>query len=230
MVYRIVRCVALVVLRLCFRFRAVGVENVPAKGPVLLAANHVSFFDPAAVGAAVPRPLHFMAKAELFRMRAVGGLLRRLNAHPVDRGGADAAALRAALSLLREGRALVVFPEGTRGLEGVLRPGKAGTGMLAALAEAPVVPVYVQGTGRALPRGGVLPRPARIRVAYGPPIQFEKGRGKARYRAISDEIMAAIGRLKAEAERGSRGHATFPATRDHTDRTARGPLAAGRIH
>lgn len=230
MLYRVLRCATLALLRLCFRLRAVGVENVPADGPVLLAANHVSFLDPLAIGSAVSRPLHFLAKAELFRVPALGGLIRRLNTHPVDRTGADASALRLALGLLRGGRALVVFPEGTRGVEGVLRPGKAGAGMLAALSEVPVVPVYVQGTGRALPRGGVLPRPARIRVAYGAPIRFEKGRGKARYQAISDEIMAAIGDLKAETERGSRGDALSAAMSGETDWTARDLLVAGQIH
>jgi 1-acyl-sn-glycerol-3-phosphate acyltransferase len=70
--------------------------------------------------------------------------------------------------------------------------------MLAALSGAPVVPVYVSGTGQALPRGATWPRPARIRVAYGEPLRFDRGRGRERYQAISDEIMAAIGRLMAE--------------------------------
>jgi len=170
-----------------------------------------------------------MAKAELFRVPLLGGLIRRLNAHPVDRSGSDAAALRLALGLLRDGRALLVFPEGTRGTEGSLQRGRAGVGMLAALAEARVVPVYVQGTGRALPRGAVFPRPTRITVACGPALQFARERGRDRYQAVSDEIMAAIGRLKGEVEPRTPSVARSAAT-NRTDRTARDPLAAGRIH
>ena len=229
MLYAVLRRAVLGVLRVVFRLQTLGVENVPVEGPVLLAANHVSFLDPAAVGAAIHRPLHFMAKTELFRVPLLGGLIRRLNAHPVDRSGSDAAALRVAVGLLRRGCALVVFPEGTRGRDDRLRPARAGAGMLATLGEAPVVPVYVAGTGRALPRGAVLPRPTRITVAYGAPLRFDSGRGRERYQARSDEIMAAIGRLKAEVE--GTAHAAVPAAgnSDHTDRRARGALPAGQI-
>lgn len=230
MLYTVLRNLSLWLLRVVFRFRAVGLENVPAEGPVLLAANHLSFLDPPVVGAAVGRPLHFMAKAELFHIPLVGTLIRKLNAHPVDRSGSDAAALRMALGLLRDRHALLVFPEGTRSTEQGLGPGKAGVGMLAAVAEAPVVPVYIEGTGRALPRGAAFPRPTRITVAYGSPLRFEKGRGKARYQAISDEIMAAISRLKAENDRDATRTAVPSAARDETDLTARRASPAGRIH
>lgn len=228
MLYGIVRRTALGVLRVGFRLRAVGLEHVPSAGPALLAANHVSALDAAVVGAAVRRPLHFMAKAELFRVPVLGGLVRRLNAHPVERSGADATALRLALGLLRDGQALVVFPEGTRGGSADLRPGRAGTGMLAALGAVPVVPVYVAGTLRALPRGRCLPRPTRITVAYGPPLRFDRIRGRTRYQAISDEIMAAIGRLKAEVDGRPLG-AVPAAVSDHRDRPVRGAVPAGQI-
>ena len=98
--------------------------------------------------------------------------------------------------------------------------------MLAALSGAPVVPVYVQGSGRALPRGAVLPRPARVTVTFGTPIRFARKRGRTRYQEVSDEIMAAVGRLKTEAERGR------PAAAEdtHTDPTTPGRAPAGRIH
>ena len=224
MLYALLKPLVLIGLRLAFRYRAVGAEHVPPRGPVLLAANHVSVLDPPAVGVGARRPLHFLAKAELFRIPLLGRLIRGLNTHPVEREGADAGALRRALLLLREGNALLVFPEGTRGREGTLGPGRAGAGMLAAQSEAPVVPVYIRGTGQALPRGASCPRRARIAVAFGPPIRFSRGRGKQRYQEISDKIMAAIARLKAEVEGTP---VTVPVDTEQTDR---GPRPAGQIH
>jgi 1-acyl-sn-glycerol-3-phosphate acyltransferase len=212
--------------RVWFRLSVVGAEWVPREGPLLLASNHLSVLDPAMIGAVIPRELDYMAKTELFHIPGFGALIRRLNAHPVDRTGSDSAALRLALRLLGDGRAVLVFPEGTRGTEGQLRPARAGAGMLAALSGAPVVPVYIQGSGRALPRGAVLPRPGRVTVTLGAPIQFGRERGRARYQEVSDEIMAAIGRLKTEAKRG------HPATTEdaRTDPTTPGRAPVGRIH
>src|SRR5262245_9059748 len=182
--------------------------------------------DPALIGCMVPRELDYMAKTELFRVPGFGGLIRRLNAHPVDRSGSDSAALRLALRLLSAGRGLLVFPEGTRGTEGRLQPPQAGAGMLAVLSEAPVVPVYIQGSGRALPKGAVVPRPVRVTVTYGAPIRFVRERGRTRYQDVSEEIMAAIGCLKTAAERG------HPAAAEdtHTDPTTPGRAPASRIH
>ena len=212
--------------RVWFRLSVTGADRVPREGPALLASNHLSVLDPALIGSVMPRELDYMAKTELFRIPGFGGLIRRLNAHPVDRTGSDSAALRLALRLLQQGRAVLVFPEGTRGSEGKLQEARAGAGMLAALSGAPVVPVYIQGSGRALPRGATVPRPKRVSVTVGSPLRFTRERGRTRYQEVSDEIMAAIGRLKAEAERGR------PAVSEgaHTDRTTPGRAPVGRIH
>ena len=212
--------------RAWFRLSVAGTDHVPREGRLILAANHQSVLDPALIGSVCPRELDYMAKAELFRIPGLSGLIRRLNAHPVDRTGSDSAALRLAIRLLGEGRAVLVFPEGTRGTEGRLQPARAGAGMLAALSEAPVVPVFVQGTGRALPRGAVLPRPTRVTVTFGAPIRFTRERGRTRYQEISDEIMAAIGRLKAQSERGRPAMAAVR----RTESTTPGRVPASRIH
>jgi 1-acyl-sn-glycerol-3-phosphate acyltransferase len=201
--YTVLKPLTRALFRLWFRVTAQGLENVPREGPVLLASNHLSVLDPPLVGSIVPRTVDFMAKAELFRIPGFGALIRRLYAHPVERSGSDAAALRLALRLLEEGRVLLVFPEGTRGVEGRLGGARAGAGMLAAMSGAPVVPVYVQGTGRALPRGARFPRRVPISVRFGAPLQFSRGSGKGRYQEVSEAIMAAIGRLKAEVEERS---------------------------
>jgi len=109
--------------------------------------------------------------------------------------------------VLRDGGALLVFPEGTRGEEGVLGPAKPGAGMLAVLGQAPVVPVYISGSGRAWPRGRKFPRRTRVTVTFGPPLAMAAGGGARRkddYEAASREMMAAIARLRDSAHDGCR--------------------------
>src|SRR5262245_9016488 len=120
-----------------------GPQHVPATGPVLLVSNHVSVLDPPIVGGASPRELFFLAKEELFQVPLLGRFIHALNARPVKRDGSDSRALKATLRLLGENRAILLFPEGTRGVEGRLGEGKPGAGMLAVMSGAPVVPVYV---------------------------------------------------------------------------------------
>jgi 1-acyl-sn-glycerol-3-phosphate acyltransferase len=199
--YRILKPCAVALMRLLFRLEVHGREHVPAAGPVLLVSNHVSVLDPPLVGGASPRELHFMAKEELFRIPLFGRLISSLNARPVRRDGSDSRALKAAVRLLGEGRALLVFPEGTRGVEGRLGDGKPGAGMLAVMSGAQVVPVYVSGSGRALPPGRMVPRPAKVRVRFGPPLHFKSADGeerKERYREATREIMRAIAQLQGQ--------------------------------
>jgi 1-acyl-sn-glycerol-3-phosphate acyltransferase len=200
--YGALKVPAVALMRLLFRLEVRGKEHVPMTGPLLLASNHVSVLDPPLVGGAAPRELHFMAKEELFRIPLFGRLIAALNARPVKRDGSDGRALKTAIRLLAEGHALLVFPEGTRGVEGRLGEGKAGAGMLAVMSGAPVVPVFVSGSGRALPAGRAVPRPTKVRVIFGRPLHF-KGRAdgdrKERYREASAEIMRAIAQLREVA-------------------------------
>ena len=189
------------IMRLLFRLEVSGREHVPAAGPVLLVSNHVSVLDPPFIGGAAPRELYFMAKEELFRVPLFGRLIHALNARPVKRDGSDGRALKAALRLLAEGRALLVFPEGTRGRDGRLGEGKPGVGMLALMSDAAVVPAYVSGTEQALPSGRAMPRLAKVRVRFGPPLSFKPADDeprKDRYREASREMMRAIGQLRDE--------------------------------
>jgi 1-acyl-sn-glycerol-3-phosphate acyltransferase len=207
--YAVLKLLALAVMRVFFRLESRGRDNIPATGPVLLVANHSSVLDPPLVGGSAPRQLSFLAKAELFRVPLFGGLIRRLNARPIRREGADPAALRTAMRVLEEGGALLIFPEGTRGDEGVIRDAKAGAGMLAVLSGAAVVPVYVRGSGRAWPRGQRLPRPTKVTVTFGEARTFAAAGGadrKRQYEVASREMMEAIMRLRdaAAAEPGKR--------------------------
>jgi 1-acyl-sn-glycerol-3-phosphate acyltransferase len=203
MLYAVVRLAALLACRLLFRVEGRGTENVPKTGPVMVVTNHSSVLDPPVVGAIAPRPLHYLAKAELFRIPLFGRFIHALHARPIRRGAADPSALRAALRVLEAGGALLVFPEATRQPEGRLGEARPGAGMLAVLSGAPVVPAYVSGTGRAWPRGRRLPRPARVRVHFGKPIHFDRRAErdrKAQYAAASRGMMAAIAALKEEAK------------------------------
>lgn len=202
MLYAILKPLTAAVMRLLFGLESRGAEHVPADGPVLLVANHASVLDPPLVGGAARRRLSFLAKAELFDVPLFGGLIRRLGAHPLRREGPDAGALRTALRVLRDGGALLVFPEGTRGQGGVLGPAKPGAGMLAVLGKAPVVPVYVRGSDGAWPRGRRLPRPAKVTVTFGSPFVVTPSGGASRkddYEAVSRQMMAAIADLRDSA-------------------------------
>jgi 1-acyl-sn-glycerol-3-phosphate acyltransferase len=145
--------------------------NVPdldrVEGSLLLASNHQSFLDPVLVGMALPRPLNFAARSTLFTNPAFGTLIRALGAHPLQRDRVDPRGIRTLLRLLRDGRRLLVFPEGTRTRDGALNPFRPGTGVLAVRTGTPVLPVCIEGAQRAWPRHRLLPRPARVAVAFG---------------------------------------------------------------
>jgi 1-acyl-sn-glycerol-3-phosphate acyltransferase len=201
LVYTLVRALALLALKVLCRLRVEGSEHVPERGGVLLAANHVSYVDPVVVGCAVRRRLHYLAKEELFRRPAAGWFLRQLQAFPISRNQAEPSVLKRTLALLRRGEAVLVFPEGTRGDGRRLLPGRAGAGLLALRSGSPVVPIYHEGGAAVLPRGRAVPRPAPVRVRIGPPLRFSPAAGEEPqpYEAVSQEIMAAIARLKAGA-------------------------------
>lgn len=193
-----------------FNWRVIGAERVPSTGPVILAANHVSFADPPLIGCALPRAISYLARETLFDQPGLGWLIRQLNAVPVDRDGGGASGLKAILDRLHTGGGIILFPEGTRSRDGELQPARSGVGLTVIKSEAPVVPVRVFGMFEAWPRSRALPRPGRVTVKFGRPMDFaalraeaktcSKPRLKAIYQQVTDEIMAAIGRLDPAEE------------------------------
>ena len=188
------------------RCRYLHPERVPMTGPVILAANHASFLDPALIGAGFNRMVNFLARNTLFNLPVVGALLRSWKVVPVDREGGGGAGLKAILDRLLEGGIILLFPEGTRTADGQLRPAKSGIGLTVIKSAAPVVPVRVFGTYEAYGRHLKFPRPRRVTAKFGHPLAFTALRAEARtcsklrlkeiYQQVADEIMAAIARLE----------------------------------
>jgi 1-acyl-sn-glycerol-3-phosphate acyltransferase len=170
--YGFSKFVCWLVFRLGYGLEVTGGQHVPARGAFIVASNHVSFLDPPLVGAACPRRLTFLARADLFEHRLLGWWMRSVGVVSVKRGEADPAAIRRAVAALRRGRPVAIFPEGGRQLSGALGTAKRGVGLLAEAGRAPVIPVYVSGTSQALPPGSKRLLPAKIRVAFGPPITY----------------------------------------------------------
>jgi 1-acyl-sn-glycerol-3-phosphate acyltransferase len=157
---------------LLFRLKTVNKGIIPKKGGIIIAGNHISDWDPPFVGAAIPRGVHFMAKSELFATPLSAFLLSALGAFPVYRqASVNSDALRTAAQVIKDGKALVIFPEGTRSKTGKMLPAKAGVGYIAHAAGVPVFPFYISGTDHPL---GALFFKTRFSVTFGDPITPEK--------------------------------------------------------
>ncbi len=196
-------------LKLVFRPKSYGVENVPTEGPAILASNHLSYADWLFMPLVVPRMVRFVAKAEYFTTPGVKGWLQKTffsgtGNIPIDRGGADAAAgaLISAKRVLAEGELFGIYPEGTRSHDGRLYRGKTGIARLALETGVPVIPVAVVGTDVVAPPGkkfGTITRPT---VRFGEPMDFSRyaGMENDRYilRSVTDEIMYEIMRLSGQ--------------------------------
>lgn len=185
-----------------------GLEFVPETGPAILASNHLSVIDSFYLPLVVSRPVVFPAKAEYFEPKNLAGrvfaaYLKSTNQLRIDRGGARSAyaTLDAAVEILRRGDLFGFYPEGSRSPDGRLHRGRAGIGYLALRSGAPVLPVAMVGTQKMLPPGSRVPRPARIEIRIGKPLEFGDlaggPQGKAR-RLVAEQVIAAIGELSGQ--------------------------------
>ena len=190
-----------------------GRQHIPREGGLLVASNHISFWDPPMVGSALPREVHFLAKEELFRTPGLGWLIRSLNSIPIRRGVADLSGLARALEVLRQGDALLLFPEGSRMRDGELHPPRPGVGMMAVQADVPIVPCYISGSNRPSRwwRRGV-----KVRLWFGRPRHWKDlidpetdlTPGRMLYQKVGEGVMREIAILKTGQETAaSRGAA-----------------------
>jgi 1-acyl-sn-glycerol-3-phosphate acyltransferase len=194
MLYSIVKAVLQFILW-PLRLKSEGWKNIPSQGPVIIASNHISNWDPVVVALSVKRPICFIAKAELFNNAILGNLFKQLNAFPVKRGTADRQAIRHALEILEQGKVLGIFPEGQRQTSDTESKAHSGIAMLALKSQAPIVPVACLGTDRNIPWGWLSPLVVRV----GKPIYLEEYReqkiNSATMEKVSLEIMKEINSL-----------------------------------
>jgi len=207
MLYIISRTIFEIFIKLLFRLRMHGRENLP-EPPYIIASNHASLIDPPLVGLACRKHMvNFMAKKELFSSRFGRWWSTRVGCIEVKRGEVSVGTLKEAVKRLKSGSVVGIFPEGTRSEDGRLQEAKRGTGFLVDKAGVPVVPFYIEGSGRALSKGKPIKYCTMINVYVGKPIMpgellFETPSGKRDYVAVSNRIMERISELKTRAEKG----------------------------
>lgn len=197
--YELIRGAFALIFKLVFRWRIEGVENIPQEGGAIIAANHISLWDPPLVGTAFKRHIHFMAKEELFKIPLITPIIKVLKAFPVKRGTADRAAIRNALSLLGQGELLGLFPEGTRSKTGELGKPEPGIAMIALKANVPIIPAAISGTNCVFRNGSLLPV---FTIRFGPPIYPDADPAYRENMALlGDKIMQEIAKQQQQTGR-----------------------------
>jgi len=187
--YRITQCVFFLFYKVLYRFSYEGIENIPHEGGVIVAPNHASLFDPPAVGCIVPRKMTFLAKRELFSVPGIKQLLQISDSIPIDRGGFTKGTIVEVVQRLKRGESFIIFPEGTRTRTGEFGSPKKGIGMVAVMADVPVVPCLIEGSFRA------KPFLSKIAITFLPPINPSEcisQTKKDNYLLVSEKIMCDI--------------------------------------
>ncbi|WP_299448789.1 lysophospholipid acyltransferase family protein [uncultured Phascolarctobacterium sp.] len=194
MIYSIAKIILKVLFAIGLRMRVEGAENIPAEGPLVIASNHLSLLDPPVIGVASTRKVHFMAKQELF-VPILGDLYKILGAFPVRRGGADRAAIKHGIDILKNNQVLAIFPEGTRSKTGKLGKAEPGALMMASKALATIVPCCVVGTDFRR-QGKIWPK---VTVRFGKPIYFPADAvvNKEFLHDMTEDLMQHIAKLQA---------------------------------
>lgn len=183
------------VFRGLFRGSTRGLDHVPAQGPLVVVANHGSHLDPPLLGHALGRPVAFMAKAELFEVPILGAVIRACGAYPVRRGASDREAIRTATARLQEGWATGVFLDGTRQVDGRVNNPMAGAALLAARSGAPLLPVAIVNSHRALGSGRTWPRLVPLQLRVGELVPAPSGRRRTDLDATTVELQRRINAL-----------------------------------
>jgi len=189
------------VFKTIFRRKILGRKNFP-KGGAIIASNHASYLDPPVVGSAAPQEMYYLARESLFQRFFLGWLYRKVSAIPIRTDAADMKSIKTILSILKQGKKILLFPEGTRTMDGELQKARRGIGYILCKAKVPVIPTYVHGTFEALPRHRHVPHFPKIVVSFGKPMYFDdicsESPSKKDYDLIGKRIMKRIAELKSE--------------------------------
>jgi 1-acyl-sn-glycerol-3-phosphate acyltransferase len=206
--YWVIKAILKPLLRGIYRIRVEGLENVPKRGPAIIAANHLSFLDSFFIPLVVPmRRVTYLAKADYFKSWKTAWFFKMVGQIPMDRSGGSKsqAALDTALGVLKEGKLLGIYPEGTRSPDGYLYRGRTGVARLALTAGVPVIPVGVVGTTDVMPKEAKMPRLTGrhiVRLKFGRPLEFSRYAGRERdrmaLRSATDEILYEIMALSGQ--------------------------------
>ncbi len=197
MFYKIFKVLCRFWFGIIFRTRVIGAENIPKEGAFILAANHVSNWDPPFLGTFIAREVNYMGKEELFKNPIMAAICRGLHVFPVKRGAADKTAIKTAVKILKDGKCLGIFPEGTRSKTGKLGKAEAGVSLIAAMTKAAIIPAAIVDTEKIFSKEKFLPR---LAVVYGKPIKFSGStKDKEALANFAQELMNEIAKLKASA-------------------------------
>lgn len=195
MFYKLIRVIGNIILRMIFRIRISGKENVPMNGRFILCANHISNWDPVLISIVIPRQISWMAKKELFKTKTLSFILKHLGVFPVSRGDTDISAIKKSIRILKDEKVLGIFPEGTRVKEINLDNAKTGVALLSLRSNSPILPVYIESTYKLF---------SRVNIYIGKPLYFNEYSNKKptsqEYNNISKEILNTIYRLKEMSE------------------------------
>lgn len=201
--YHSARCIIRPILDVLSHLESHGSENIPKQGGVVLVSNHVSLLDPVIIGAAMDRELHFLGVDTYFRMPYLGWLFTQLNGIPIKRAAPSWQSFKKTISCLEVGKAFLIFPEGTRSTDRTLGEIKNGASFIIHHSGVPVIPVFIKGAERFMPRGAKFIRPAKLSVTFGTPINFMGLKGIERkqelYQRMSEQIRQAILALAADS-------------------------------
>lgn len=197
MIYSLSRFIFWSILKLFFGFKVYGRENLPKEGGFVLACNHLSYIDPAVLGGGCPRKVKFMARDTLWNNPVLGWWLNAVGVIPVSRRAADFSALRSAIKEAHKGNVVAIFPEGARQVAGKgLGKAQEGIGFLVAKSGVPVIPAFLSGTEKALPKSAKRLRLAKVSICYGKEIHAER---RMPYQEIANLVMANIKQLSDKA-------------------------------
>jgi 1-acyl-sn-glycerol-3-phosphate acyltransferase len=211
-IFRVTQAACRIACTTLLDMKVYGADTFPRTGGVLIVCNHQSFLDPLLIGTAAPRALSAMAKSELFKNPLFGWLIRSYGAFPVRQTGSAAGAIKETIDRLQEGRALTIYPEGSRTTDGEIQPFEKGTALVVRKAKVPVVPAAIHGSFEAYPTGTKFPIIRPFRIMFGPPMLLHDQRPDRITAILEQKVRQMYAQLREQDPR-YREHAAWAVRR-----------------